>query len=312
MFTSDATIGSTMSGTNWNMKTVSGTIVSVHLGLGFTVVKDMYYYLIIDNFATGEKPFNHHIEGSPPEYMNIVLSKATVLFWLSLGPAKSTIYGKEIRQKELIDPMSQEGLIMSFKLAPLIKPAELNQSDDANDFYLKFGVYPNSTDGASPPITVSIIREENKQMNAWHYERAKLQMVTPIQGDYTYHFLDCGHKLRVERAGQKMSLIHFNYFGIHNIPEPEPEAELQVPEVPEAKPTFNLTGLSSSALYQGIEEAHWEQLRIRNTNDSWYTDPSYIKSMEWVDEAWYEIQSRREEEAPVLLAEEPDSFEGHY
>ena len=311
MVTSDATIGSTMSGTNWNMKTVSGTIVSVHLGLGFTVVKDLYYYLIIDNFAHGEKPFNHHIEGSPPEYMNIVLSKATVLFWLSLGPAKSTIYGKEIRQKEIIDPMSQDGLTMSFKLAPLIKLTELNQSDEANDFYLKFGVFPDSHHGISPPITVSIIREEKKQMDAWHYERAKLvklERVTALQGDYTYHFLDCGHKLRVERNGQKMSIIHFNYFGIHNVPE----AEMPVPEVSvEAKPTFNLTGLSSSALYEGIEEAHWEQLRIRSTNNSWATDPSYMNSMKWVDAAWYEIQSRREEEAPVLL-EEPDAFEGHY
>ena len=149
-------------------------------------------------------------------------------------------------------------------------------------------------------------------MDVWHYERAKLQKVTPIQGDYTYHFLDCGHKLRVERAGQKISLIEFNYFGIHTVPEPEPVHESVPESVPEPLPTFNMSGLSSSALYEGIEEAHWEQLRIRHTNDSWFTDPSYIKSMEWVDEAWYEIQSRREEEAPVLLAEEPDVFESHY
>ena len=33
---SAATIGSQMSGTNWNLKLVSGTIVAIHPGLGFT------------------------------------------------------------------------------------------------------------------------------------------------------------------------------------------------------------------------------------------------------------------------------------
>ena len=317
MFTSDATIGSTMSGTNWNMKTVSGTIVSVHLGLGFTVVKDLYSYLIIDNFAEGEKTFNHHIEGSPPEYMNFVLSKPTVMFWLSLGPAKSTIYGKEIREKQIIDPMSQQGLIMEFKLAPLIKPTVLNRTEEANDFYLKFGTFPDSGNVNPLPLTVSILGEERNQMDAWHYERAKLQKTTEIKGNYIYHFFDCGHKLRVERNGQKMSLIHFNYFGVHKTPYGSPSQTFNPPEMPEISslveelPKYNLTGLSLSALYQGIEEAHWEQLRTRSTTKAWATDLSYMKSMEWVDEAWNEIQSRREQEAPVL-AEEDDSFEGHY
>ena len=348
---SQATIGSSMSGINWNMKTVSGKIVSIHPGLGFTIVKDLYYYLIIDNFAEGEKPFNNHIEGSPPEYMNICLSKATVMFWLDKGMAKSTIYGKEIRQKQLIDPMAYEGLVTGFKMAPLIKPTLLNHADEANNFYLKFGTFPGESDhgNAAPlPFTAMIIQEEKRQMDDWHLERAKLQKAgTPIEGNYVYYFLDCGHKLRVEQNGQKISLIHFNYFGIHRTPYASPaltftlnappqftgldlnsEAEAHEAEAHEAhetpscagQKTFNLMNLTAAALIEGIEEAHWEQRRIRSTADtahSWHNDPAYKNSMDWVDAAWDEIQARREEEgtydnSTAFSAEDEDAVESHY
>jgi len=323
---SDATIGSSMSGTNWNLKPVSGTIVSIYPGLGFTIVKDLYYYLIIDNFSTSTVPFNHHIEGSPQEFMNICLTKATVMFWLSQGPAKSTIYGKEIRQKQLIDPLSHEGLITGFKLAPLIKPTRFH-TDEANEFYLKFGTFPGHSDlgNAAPlPFTAMVIQEEKRQMDDWHLERAKLQKNTAIEGNYKYHFLDCGHKLRVEQNGQKMSLIHFNFHGTHRTPYASPALTftLRAPpdvtgldlsvETPVGQKTFNLTNLTASALYEGIEEAHWEQRRIRSTA-SWATDPAYKNSIAWVDAAWDEIEERREEEnSAPFSAEDDDAVESHY
>ena len=320
------TIDSIISGTNWNLKTVSGKIVDIHPGLGFTVVNDLYYYLIIDNFSASAVPFNHHIEGSPPEFMNIPLSKATVMFWISQGLAKSAVYGKEIRRKQLIDPMSEEGLVTGFKLAPLIKPTRLNHSDEANDFYLKFGTFPGHSDhgNAAPlPFTSMVIQEEKRLMDDWHLARAKLQKTTPIEGNYTYHFLDCGHKLRVELNGQKVSLIHFNYFGIHRSPYNSPALTftlgappctgLNLNEVSE-EDLYNLTHLTLSAIYQGIEEAHWEQRRIRATR-SWATDPVYNKSMAWVDAAWDEIQARREEEDVSAFSPEDmpeDAVESHY
>jgi hypothetical protein len=331
---SEAIVGSSMSGTNWNMKTVSGTIVEVHPGLGFTVTKDLYNYLIIDNFSAGEKAFNHHIEGSPSEYMNICLTKATTIFWLNSEHclAKSAIYGKEIRQKKLIDPMSREGLICGFKLAPLIKQTILNHSDEANDFYLKFGTFPGHSDhgNAAPlPYTAMLIQEEKRQMDDWHLARAKLEKEVAIEGDYVYHFLDCGHKLRVERNGQKISLIHFNFFGIHRSPYASPALTFNLKAPPEItgislddevtpEYTFNLTNLTAYAIYESIEEAHWEQRRIRDTTDKWATDPAYKKSMAWVDSAWDEIQSRREEEnSPPNFSAYPedmpeDAVESHY
>lgn len=321
-------IGSSISGTNWNLKTVSGTIVHIHPGLGFTVVKDLYYYLVIDNFSASAVPFNNHIEGSPPEYMNIALSKATTMFWLSTGNAKSAIYGKEIRTKQLIDPMSEEGLTMGFKVAPLIKPNKLNHSDEANDFYLKFGTFPGDSDNgnyAPHPLTAMLIHEEKRQMDNWHLARAKLQKTMPIEGNYTYHFLDCGHKLRVELNGQKVSLIHFNFHGIHNTPYASPALTFTLGSPPEVDPIddlntlevtqVNLMNLTLSAIYQGIEEAHWEQRRIRDAKSGWATDPSYKKSMNWVDAAWDEIQARREEEGVSAFSANDmpeDAVESHY
>ena len=327
------TIDSIISGTNWNMKTVSGKIVDIHPGLGFTVMNDLYYYLIIDNFSAAAVPFNNHIETSPPEYMNIPLSKATVMFWLKRDCAKSAVYGKEIRQKQLIDPMSEEGLVAGFKLAPLIKPTRLNHSDEANDFYLKFGTFPGNSDhgnSAPLPFTSMVIQEEKRQMDEWHLARAKLQKTKDIEGNYTYHFLDCGHKLRVELSGQKVSLIHFNYFGSHRSPynspvltftlgSPPQFTGLDLDESVSEEDLYNLTNLTVSSIYQGIEEAHWEQRRIRSTT-AWATDPAYKKSMAWVDAAWDEIQARREEEggegysAPAFSAEDmpEDAVESHY
>jgi hypothetical protein len=314
------------------MKTVSGTIVAIHPGLGFTVVKDLYYYLIIDNFSSATVPFHNHIEGSPQEFMNICLTKATVMFWLSQGPAKSVIYGKEIRQKQLIDPLSHEGLIMAFKLAPLIKPTRFH-TDEANDFYLKFGTFPGHSDlgNAAPlPLTSMMIQEEKRQMDDWHLERAKLQKTTAIEGNYKYHFLDCGHKLRVEVNGHKISLIHFNFHGIHKTPYASPALtftlgapphELQLDSLDtldtletHTQKKYNLTNLMTSALIEGIEEAHWEQRRIRSTTSkahSWHIDPVYTNSMAWVDAAWDEIQARREEENSAPFSAE-DAVESHY
>jgi hypothetical protein len=317
-------IGSSITGTTWNMRAVSGKITEIHPGLGFTVEKDLYHYLIIDNISLGEKSFNHHIESSPPEYTNIHLTKPTVLFWLSRGLAKSTIYGKEIRNRQLIDPMSYDGLVMGFKVAPLIKPKVLNHSDDANDFYLKFGTFPGDSDkGNAAPLTLTgyIIQEEKNQMDAWHFARAKIQKEgQEIEGNYIYHFLDCGHKLRVELSGHKVSLIHFNYFGVHKTPYASPALTFTLKAPPaelslDGKPAYNLTKLTASALYQGIEEAYWQQRRIRETKSVWHTDMEYINSMDWMDAAWDEIQARREEEGAADVQNavpQEDAVESHY
>jgi hypothetical protein len=55
--------------------------------------------------------------------------------------------------------------------------------------------------------------------------------------------------------------------------------------------------LTYSAILQGIEEAHWEQRRIRQQTTEWANHPSYKKSMSWLETAWDEIQDRREEES---------------
>jgi len=285
------TIGSFMNGTSWNMKTVSGKITEIYPGIGFLLTKDLYTYLAIDNFKEGDISINHHIQGIPSEFMNIRLSKTTVLFWLNSVPAKSTIYGKEIREKKLIDPMT-DGLRLAFKVAPLIPMKNIDFSwipDDIMNFYLQFGIFPCDIDpGNTPvPMTTMTIREDKRQMDLWHYERAKLDS---LEGNYTYHFLDCG-RLRVEMDGQKISLI-----GKVEVPE--------VLEVPEVEPhrEWNLKNLSMAALIQGIEESHWHMRRIRKNSAC----SEYLRSMSWVDAAWDEIQARREEESQ----EEP--YEKHY
>jgi hypothetical protein len=67
----------------------------------------------------------------------------------------------------------------------------------------------------------------------------------------------------------------------------------------------------TSALIEGIEEAHWEQRRIRSTTAAWHIDPVYTNSMAWVDAAWDEIQARREEENSAPFSAE-DAVESHY
>jgi len=295
------TIGTFINGTSWNMKAVSGKITEIYPGLGFLLTKDLYTYLAIDNFKEGDISINHHIQGIPSEFMNIRLSKETVLFWLNSVPAKSTIYGKEIREKKLIDPMT-DGLRLGFKVAPLIPVKKIDFSwipDDIMNFYLQFGIFPCDIDpGNTPvPMTTMTIREDKRQMDMWHYARAKLDS---LEGNYTYHFLDCG-RLRVEMGGQKISLIG------KMIPEVE-VPKVEVPEVPEDEvpeiSEWNLKNLSMAALIQGIEESHWNMRRIRKNPAS----TEYLRSMSWVDAAWDEIQARREEES----AEIEDPYEKHY
>ena len=145
--------------------------------------------------------------------------------------------------------------------------------------------------------------------------------------------MDCGHKLRVELDGQKISLIHFNFHGIHKTPYASPAFtfplgapphgldldtldtldvyETHETNTPLSHKTYNLTNLMTSALIEGIEEAHWEQRRIRSTTAAWHIDHVYTNSMAWVDAAWDEIQARREEENSAPFSAE-DAVESHY
>jgi len=285
-------IGSFIHGTSWNMKIVSGHITDIYPGIGFLLTKDLYTYLVVDNFKKGDISMNHHIQGVPSEHMNIRLSKETVLFWLKSGNAKSTIYGKEIREKTLIDPMT-DGLRLGYKLAPIIQMKNIDFTlipDDILNFYLQFGIFPCDL-GESIPITAMTVREEKRQMDLWHYERSKLDS---LEGNYTYHHLDNG--LRVEMAGQKISLIRFK----EHIPEPEPEA-MQEQEQEAKASEWDLRNLSITALHEGIEESHWHMRSIRNNPGP--TSPEYLRLLSWVDAAWDEIQARREEE---------NIFEEHY
>ena len=306
---SQATIGSYMSGKNYNRMEVSGEIIDIYPGVGILVKKEFYTYLIVDNFQAGEKEFSHHLESIPPEYAGLTLSTKTVLFWLNgTGSAKSVLFGKEIREKRLIDPMSREGLLLPVKLSPIISAFNnMNlYTGDILDFYLEFGTLPGERDrGHEAPLPYIAMNdnESKRQMDIWHLERAKLNNVgIDIHGSYKYSFKDCGKMLVVSLHGEDISTIHFSDSSVHNTPysSPAPTFVLkssieQIVGLDIAEDTRNLRHVSTDNLHEGIESAYWYTRRLRE-HTGYHTNPEFLRAMCWTDSAWDEIQARREEE----------------
>jgi hypothetical protein len=298
-----------MSGKNYNRMEVSGEIIDIYPSVGFLVRKDFYTYLIVDNFQAGEKQFTHHLESIPPEFAGLTLSKRTVLFWLNgVGTAKSVLFGKEIREKRLIDPMSREGLLLPVKLNPIISAfSGMNlYKGDILDFYLEFGTLPGERDrGHEAPLPyIAMNKNESKrQTDIWHLERAKLNNVgIDIHGSYKYTFNECGKMLVVTLHGEEISTIHFSESSVHNTPysSPAPSFVLKgtvdsIARLDIAEDKFNLTYLSTDKLHEGIESAYWHMRRLRDQG-GFATNMSFLKAMLWTDSAWDEIQARREEE----------------
>ena len=320
-------VGSKLSGTTWSMKFASGVVKAVYPGVGFLVEKDLYTYLIIDNFKMEEKPMNHHIDTQSPEYLYASISKETILMWLSeREPAKAKIYGIELREKALLHPLSMKALSLNFKLAPFIHPRLdlISQPSDILDYYLSTGVMPNCERGDHAPIPLELMckKEEKSQLNEWHLMRAQCG----ITNGFTYHFLESG-KLRVEVNGEKLELIHFNHDGVQkSTPYASPaftsvkmSLPLELGEIPEchgtleefegtledipechgslegtyeSKATWNLSRLTTDQLHEGIEAAYWEIRRTRSRTSNWANDPDVIHFMTWTDNAWDEIESR--------------------
>jgi hypothetical protein len=302
---SQATIGSYVSGKNYNCMEVSGEIIEIYPSIGFLVRKDFYTYLIIDNFQAGEKQFNHHLESILPEYVNLPLSKNTTLFWLNgVGVAKSALFGKEIREKRLIDPMSREALLLPFKMNPIISAfgSMHRYKGEILDFYLKFGTVPGESElGHEGPLPLKSMseNESKRQLDIWHLERAKLQRVgIDIQGSYKYYFSE--KTLVVKLHGEEINNIRLNDLSVQNTPYSSPAPKFVLKGAPEEFTGLDLAenkmeALSLEKLREGIEEAYWYMRRLRQ-QEGYHMNESYLMSMAWTDAAWDEIQARREEE----------------
>jgi hypothetical protein len=308
-------VGSKLSGTTWTSRFASGTIKEVYPGIGFLVEKDLYTYIIIDNFKVEDKAMNHHIDTPSSESSYVDISNKTLMIWLMDGePAKKKIYGIELREKSLINPMSLKGLSLSFKVAPHIMPRDdlMSLSSEILYYYVCTGIMPSCERGDHAPLPLELMRtkEEEYQMNNWHLLRAQ----HGITNGFAYHFLDCGKKLRVEANGAKLFVINYNLNGVlkstpYSSPvfacvkmASPPHVLDEIPELEEgeignkkiiASLKWNLYRLSDKELDEGIEAAYWEMRRIRE-NPNWADDPSFIHSMEWTDAAWDEVQFRRD------------------
>lgn len=299
-----------MSGKNYNRMEVSGEIIDIYPGVGILVRKDFYTYLIVDNFQAGDRQFTHHLESIPPEYAGLTLSKQTVLFWLNgVGTAKSVLFGKEIREKRLIDPMSREGLLLPMKLSPIISAFnDMNlYTGEILDFYLELGTLPGERErGHEAPLPYKTMNnnESERQMDIWHLERAKLERLgIDIQGSYQYSFKECGKILVVSLHGQEISTIYFSESSVHNTPysSPAPSFVLKSGPIDEivgldiSENKFNLSHIATDKLREGIESAYWYTRRLRQ-EVGYHTNPGFLNAMSWTDSAWDEIQARREEE----------------
>lgn len=315
-----------MSGVTFDGRYAAGQVKKILPGLGYLVSNDGYSYLIIDKFSSSTKKYLINFVEDPVESMYTKLSEETILYWLEAHYCtKACIYGKEVKMQYLIEPLSLQGLSLPFKLAPYIDPIVMRNAKDAHDFvrnfYFRTGKpYPcGRGDEAPVPHELMVVKEEIRQMDEWHLARALRIPVPP--GNYTYHFLECGKRLRVELNGVKEKILHYENSGI--VPTPSvsgasspatpfilgsPKHILYMEEIEgitgvEAEAqgqqtnfTASVKRLSTSDLTYGLEEMAWEMRRIRKKHADYYAQPDFITAQAWCDAAWDEIQERREKE----------------
>jgi hypothetical protein len=272
----------------------------------------------------------HYLEYNTSDSSFHQLPQETVIAWLNAGyDTKSEIYGKEVQLQTLIDPLSNAGLELPFKVAPFLLHESYTQitNDHESEIFMKTGKIIHEEGSHAPlPIDSIILHEKNQQMNAWHLARYNMNYSSP----YTYTLLNCGKKLRVEYNGNKESIITVtpsskhsflsvapsrgssmcspaNPFVLSNPPLDFSEVSAILEDITglqgtdadaedQAKENYfkeNVYRLRTQNIFEGIEEAHWEMKRFRKFP---HENP-YLAIQEWVDAAWDEIQNRREEES---------------
>ena len=322
-------INDSMSGVTFDGRYAAGLVNTILPGLGYLVSNDGYSYLLVDKFSSSRKKQMSNFVEDPVESMYTKLSKETILYWLGNHYCtKACIYGKEVKMQYLIDPLSFQGLSLPFKLAPFADPIGMRNVKDVQDFVIDFYCrtgkhYPcGRGDEAPVPYELIVVREEAKQMDQWHLARALKFPVPP--GNYTYHFLECGKRLRIELNGVKEKIIHYENRGV--VPTPSvsgasspatpfilssPSHILYMEEIEgitgvEAEAqgqqtnfTASVKRLSTSDLTDGLEEMAWEMRRIRKKHADYYAQPDFITAQAWCDAAWDEIQERREQEEHI-------------
>jgi hypothetical protein len=178
--------------------TVFGRFKHLIPGIGFVVTSSNEDYLIVDNFAY-MRPKGSPIgmdpspkQASIPDDHVFSASLKTRLFWLLSGyNTKAKITGLEVRLQRLLDPMSEEGIGLSWgveQMFPLISPADLQATGwptpalaDADrlphdiKFLLTTGMqFPHCPGDMAPlPIQTNYQNEEHAAHRAWHIARAK-------------------------------------------------------------------------------------------------------------------------------------------
>ena len=299
-------IGDFISGSTVDSRHASGIIHKITPGIGFSIISDDYEYVVVNKFSETQSVMRHFLEHQGSDSAHFSLTKETILFWLNSGvDTKAEIYMKEL-QSGLIDPMSPEGLALPFKVAPFIRHSVYQYITNPHDreVYLKVGnIHHEDGEHAPLPLESIVLNEKTAQMNSWHLARANGNFP---QDPYTYTFLTCGKKLRVEYNGKKESIINLtttvntstmcspaNPFMLSN-PPPDLEQVCGILEgLTNNKFAEAVQRLSNDILHEGIEEAHWEMRRLRKAG---VFNFAYTNLEEWVDAAWDEIQSRREED----------------
>lgn len=298
-------IGDFISGLTVDSRHASGIIHKITPGIGFSIISDDYEYVLVNKFSETHSVMRHFLEHPGSDSAHFSLTKETILFWLNSGvDTKAEIYMKEL-QSGLIDPMSPEGLALPFKVAPFIRHSVYRYITNPHDreVYLKVGnIHHEDGDHAPLPVESIVLKEKTAQMNSWHLARATGKFSSE---PYTYTFLTCGKKLRVEFNGRKESLINLttagntstmcspaNPFILSHPPDLEQVCGI-LEELTNNKFAAAVQRLSNDMLHEGIEEAHWEMRRLRKAA---IFNSAYTNLQEWVDAAWDEIQARREED----------------
>ena len=311
-----------MSGVTFDGRYAAGEMKKLIPGLGYIVSNDGYSYLLVDKFSSSVKKQMINFLEDPVDSMYTKLSRETILYWLTNHYCtKACIYGKEVKMQNLIEAHTLQGLNLPFKVAPYIDPVGFRSLKNAQDFVIDFYIrtgkhYPSGRGDEAPvPYELMVVREEMKQMDDWHLARALNIPVPP--GNYTYHFLECGKRLRIELNGIKEKILHYQNRNV--VPTPSvsgasspatpfvlssPSHVLYMEEIEgitgvedyaqETPFATSVKRLSTSDLTDGLEEMAWEMRRIRKKHADYYAQPDFITAQAWCDAAWDEIQDRRE------------------
>jgi hypothetical protein len=113
-------IGAYMSGYMFCGRYASGTITAIFPSVGYMVENDGYMYLIVNKFGAGPKMSSNFLDFGANDYSCIDLTDETIFFWLKRGfRAKARLYGVEVIRRRGVDPMSETGLRLRVKVAPL-------------------------------------------------------------------------------------------------------------------------------------------------------------------------------------------------